>query len=57
MITIAWYNVVAIVVGIVLFFWASSFDGERGFLAGLGGICVFILAIIFYAVWSGIFWW
>ena len=57
MTTIAWYNVVAIIVGIAFYFWASSLDDDHGFLAGLGGVCVFILAIIFYAVWGGIFWW
>ena len=56
MITIAWYNLVAIIVGIVLYFWASSFDDD-GFLAGIGGVCAIILAIIFYAIWGGIFWW
>lgn len=57
MITMEWYDLVAIVAGFLFFIWASSLDDNSGFLAGLGSACVFILAIIFYAVWGGIFWW
>lgn len=57
MITIAWYNVVAIVVGIVFLVWMNSSEEEHGYLAGLGGALVLILMIFFYAIWGGIFWW
>lgn len=57
MITMEWYDLVAIVAGFLFFIWASSLNDNSGFLAGLGSACVFILAIIFYAVWGGIFWW
>lgn len=58
MITIAWYNVVAIIVGI-LFVWKFSklnTDGRYGIdgiIIGLWLAC----AILFYAIWGGIFWW
>lgn len=63
MITIAWYNVVAIIVGILFSIWFYIED-ERGSLGAIyeWWVCVkilFILAlvVIFYAVWGGIFWW
>ena len=57
MIEIAWYNVVAIVVGILFVCLMCSFDDDHGFLAGIGGAFIFFLMIIFYTVWGGIFWW
>ena len=61
MITMAWYNVVAIIVGILFVAWAYKI--ESGFRVddyGIGGIFVFVwlaCVVIFYAVWGGIFWW
>lgn len=41
MIEIAWYNVVAIVVGILFVCLMCSFDDDHGFLAGIGGAFIF----------------
>ena len=57
MITIAWYNVVAIVVGILFFCWINMCGNDSGPAAGIGGAFVLLLVMIFYAVWGGIFWW
>ena len=58
MITIAWYNVVAIIAGILFVWKFSKLDPN-----GRYGIDVIIVgfwlgcAILFYALWGGIFWW
>lgn len=64
MITIAWYNVVAIIVGIafvVFFVWNANKDTGSGMLAGIGeallSIIMFFTAVAFFAIWGGIFWW
>lgn len=64
MITIAWYNVVAIVVGVMFvgfFIWLSNRDTGSGIGTALSemflGIMGIILAVMFYAIWGGIFWW
>lgn len=59
MITIAWYNVVAIIAGILFLLWIWATDTDND-LIGISGVVVFIkilLAIIFFVVWGGIFWW
>lgn len=57
MITITWYNVVAIVVGILFFCWINMCGNDSGPAAGIGGAFVLLLVMVFYAVWGGIFWW
>ena len=60
MITIAWYNVVAIIVGILFVVWACKIDSNNKGDYGIGGIFVLIwlaCLVTFYAIWGGIFWW
>lgn len=64
MIKIAWYNVVAIVVGVMFvgfFIWLLNRDVGSGIGAGLSkvflGITGIALASVFYAILGGIFWW
>lgn len=65
MITTEWYNLVAIIVGLILvgiFIYGTTREiGETGFLARLGdslrGCLISIIILIFYLVWGGIFWW
>ena len=47
MITIAWYNVVAIIVLILWLFWASN--GKDGAF-GLGAVVKLVAGIIFYII-------
>ena len=65
MITIAWYNVVAIAVGLLSAFliWKNdriarrSFGYAGGFVEMFNIVAIFVLAVLFYALWGGIFWW
>lgn len=62
MVTIAWYNVIAIVVGLFAlgftFFFRKETKGMLGGLATLIDWSVwFVCVVIFYAIWGGIFWW
>lgn len=52
MITIAWYNVVAIIVLILWLFWASN-DKDDAF----GAVVKLVAGIIFILFWGGMFWW
>lgn len=54
MITITWYNVIAIVAFVAWLFWAGN--GERDDF-GFGALVKFIAALLFYLFWGGIFWW
>ena len=54
MITIAWYNVVAIIVLILWLLWASN--GKDGDF-GLGAVVKLVAGIIFILFWGGMFWW
>lgn len=54
MITIAWYNVVAIIVLILWLFWASN--GKDGAF-GLDAVIKLVAGIIFILFWGGMFWW
>ena len=63
MLTLAWYNIVALLVGFLFVVWFYSLYKEErigalfkwvGFVRGVLGI-VFIA--IFYLLWGGIFWW
>ena len=57
MIIIAWYNVVAIVVGILFFLWFCKIGNGSSIGHGVAGTFVLLLALLFFAVWGGIFWW
>lgn len=65
MITIEWYNVVAIAVGLLAVFliWKEerSFRLGTGYARGLveafNIFVIIVLAVLFYALWGGIFWW
>ena len=57
MIILEWYNIVAIMVGILLAFCFESCSHDKGMLAGLRPMLVLFVAIAFYAFWGGIFWW
>ena len=57
MITLTWYNIVAIMVGILLAFCFESCSHDKGMLAGLRPMLVIFVAIAFYTFWGGIFWW
>lgn len=53
MITIAWYNVVAIIVLILWLFWASNGKDDA---FGLGAVVKLVAGIIFILFWGGMFW-
>lgn len=62
MITIAWYNVVAIIVGIIALGCTSFLSKDTGGM--VGGLATLIdwflwlvCVVIFYAIWGGIYWW
>lgn len=65
MITIEWYNAVAIAVGLfaVFLLWRNDRNARRstGYAGGLvemfNIVAIFVLAVLFYALWGGIFWW
>lgn len=65
MITIAWYNVVAIAVGLwsAFLIWKNDRKARRstGYAGGLVEMfnifIILILEALFYALWGGIFWW
>ena len=62
MVTIAWYNVVAIVVGIIALVCTRFIPKDEGGYGGglgtvFGGIIWIAAVIIFYTIWGGIFWW
>lgn len=61
MITISWYNIVAIVAAVLFVIWIfGSFRRERqrgGMLSGLEVLFSIACAIIFFLVFGGIFWW
>lgn len=63
LITLAWYNVIAIIVGAIfvcLFYVVAKGHPSGAFqewLSCMEKLLVFLLAVIFYAVWGGVFWW
>ena len=62
MITITWYNIVAIVVGIIALGCIMLIPKEDGGLGdAIGFVFGFLLWLIvfglFFAIWGGIFWW
>lgn len=65
MIAIAWYNVVAIAVGLLAVFllWKNERSARRstGYAGGLVEMfnifIILMLEALFYAIWGGIFWW
>ena len=65
MITIEWYNAVAIAVGLLAVFllWRNDRNARRstGYAGGLVEMfnifIILMLEALFYAIWGGIFWW
>lgn len=65
MITIAWYNVVAIAVSLLAVFllWKNertarhSTGYARGFVEMFNMFMIIVLEALFFAIWGGIFWW
>ena len=62
MITIAWYNIVAIIVAILavvfVYFTPKDSGGPAGGLAGCFYILILIIVFgLFFTIWGGIFWW
>lgn len=65
MITIAWYNVAAIAVGLLAVFliWKEyrDFNNSTGYASGINNaihiVVILFFAALFYAIWGGIFWW
>jgi hypothetical protein len=65
MITIAWYNIVAITVGLLAVFllWINERTTRRstGYARGLvemfNMFIIIVLEALFFAIWGGIFWW
>lgn len=55
MITIAWYNIVAIIVGILWIVWLKKVGEDDRY--GIGSALVILVGIAFFAIWGGIFWW
>ena len=61
--TLAWYNVIAIIAGaiFVYVFYVVVKDRPSGafqeWLGSMEKFFVFLLAVIFYAIWGGVFWW
>lgn len=60
MITLAWYNIVGIIAGILGLIWINTGNESHDTL-GIGGGANFlfklIVVIIFFIIWGGIFWW
>lgn len=55
MITIAWYNIVAIIVGIL---WIAGVKKVgKNDTYGIGTVFVILIGFAFFAIWGGIFWW
>lgn len=55
MITIAWYNVVAIIVGIL---WIVRFCKiVNDDTLGIDIAFAIFVCIVFFAIWGGLFWW
>lgn len=63
MITLAWYNVAAIIAGVIFIFWFyvlakdCSLGAFQKWLSFVVKLIVILSVVIFYAVWGGIFWW
>lgn len=65
MITMAWYNIVAIAVGLLSLFllWRNEriVRRSKGYAGGLVEMSnifmILMLEALFYAIWGGIFWW
>lgn len=58
MITLTWYNIVAIVVGIIFLVWImfEVYQDEFGY-TDFGGCLPLLCCIFFYIIWGEIFWW
>lgn len=56
MLTIAWYNVVAIIVAIIAL-WLTKYIPDDFISQAWYSIIWVAAVLIFYAIWGGIFWW
>ena len=59
-IQLTWYNLLAIACGV--FFLVEILIAEKtqpkgGYLPDFTSVLYIIAAIVFYAIWGGIFWW
>ena len=65
MITMVWYNIVAIAVGLLSVFllWRNERSARRstGYAIGLvemfNMFMIIVFEALFFAIWGGIFWW
>lgn len=58
MINLEWYNIVAILVGIVsLIFIIRGLSNKESLLSALISVILIPMTLVFYAIWGGIFWW
>ena len=60
MIQITWYNLFAIIFGIcfiAMIISAEKNARKRGFLPDFTSVLIIMGAIVFYAIFGGIFWW
>lgn len=63
--TMAWYNIVAITVGLLAIFllWRNERTARRstGYAGGLvemfNMFMIIVCEALFFAIWGGIFWW
>lgn len=61
----AWYNIVAIAVGLLSAFLIfkndriarRSFGYAGGLVEMFNIVVIFVLTVLFYALWGGFFWW
>lgn len=58
MITLDWYNVVAIIAGILFVVWAFKIGSETDNILGGFYVLIWLACLVaFYLLWGGIFWW
>lgn len=58
MIVLAWYNLVAILIGIGFIIWfIKDYNENDSSYISFGGCLPLICAVLFYIIWGGIFWW
>ena len=61
--TLAWYNVIALIVGAFFVNWFYVLAKDRPFgsfqkwLSAMKKLIVLLLAVVFYTIWGGVFWW
>lgn len=57
MITIAWYNIVAIIAGIAFIYWRHRWRKADSISRSVFYWYWSFFVVLFYAIWGGIFWW